>query len=407
MERKLVSIRKIAALDPIPGADLIEVATVDGWKLVVKKNEFKVGDLCVYYEIDSFLPETDPRYTFLMKSGVREFEGVRGHKLRTIKLRGQISQGLALPVIPAGAPELMAKAISGPAILSHDGHHHVIHEGMDVTEILGIKKYEAPIPASLSGQVAGGFPSFIKKTDQERCQNMVSDIFGYDLVFKETSFDADKVPHEAIAAGRLKIEDGKVYSVHPPKASRDDRYEVTMKLDGSSMTIYHNNGEMGVCSRNLELKINEENQDNTFVKLFLDADLQNILHELGNIAIQGELMGPGIQGNRENLKTHKFFIFDAQDLDRGVYFTQEEREALVDILHNNYNVPKDLVDHVPVLHKSVTLPELGISSVDDLLKYADGPSLNNPVREGLVFKRVDGGFSFKAISNIFLQKEKD
>lgn len=96
--RKLVSVRRITAIEDIPGADLIKVATIGGgWKVVVKVNEFKVGDLCAYFEIDSFLPESDARYAFLMKS-TREFEGVRGHKLRTIKLRGTLSQGLALPL---------------------------------------------------------------------------------------------------------------------------------------------------------------------------------------------------------------------------------------------------------------------------------------------------------------------
>jgi len=90
--RRLVTIRQIAVIDPIPNADAIECATIDGWKVVVKKGEFKVGDCCVYFEIDSFLPESDPRYGFLMKGGVREFEGSRGHKLKTVKLRGQLSQ---------------------------------------------------------------------------------------------------------------------------------------------------------------------------------------------------------------------------------------------------------------------------------------------------------------------------
>src|SRR5277367_4813561 len=99
MERKLVTIRQINSINPIPGADAIEVASIEGWRVVVKKGQFHIGDYGVYFEIDSFLPENDPRarYAFLMKSGLREFEGVRGHKLRTVKLRGQISQGLVLP----------------------------------------------------------------------------------------------------------------------------------------------------------------------------------------------------------------------------------------------------------------------------------------------------------------------
>jgi RNA ligase (TIGR02306 family) len=182
--------------------------------------------------------------------------------------------------------------------------------------------------------------------------------------------------------------------------SDDPEYEVTLKLDGSSVTYYHNNGEVGVCSRNLELKVNEENKDNTLIKVFHKIGLHHYLPKLGNIAIQGELMGPGIQGNRENLKDHEFFIFDIYDIDRGEYLTTLEREIIVAQLSNK-------VQHVPILFKGASLSELGLTSVEQLLKFAEGPSLNHPVREGLVFKRLDGKFSFKAISNLFLLKEKE
>jgi hypothetical protein len=148
--RKLASIRKINLVEPIEGADAIEVATVDGWKVVVKKNEFKVGDLVVYFEIDSWVPTG--LAPFLSKGKEpREYNGIKGERLRTIKLRGQISQGLILPY-----------AICGK----------ICEEGEDVSELLYIQKYEAPIPAQLAGQVKSTFPSFIPKTDQERVQNI-------------------------------------------------------------------------------------------------------------------------------------------------------------------------------------------------------------------------------------------
>lgn len=356
MLRNLVTIRTIASLSPIPNADAIEVATVDGWKVVTKKGEFSVGDPCVYFEIDSFLPESDARYAFLMKSSVREFEGKKGHKLRTVKLRGQISQGLVLPL--SLFPELEDYALE------------TLH-GVDLSEKLGIKKYEAPIPASLAGQVKGGFPSFITKTDQERCQNLLEEIF---------------------------------------VQNKDARYEVTTKLDGASATFYHLNTDgderVGVCSRNLELKINDENKDNSFVRVFLDSNLEIALRQVGNVAIQGELMGPGIQGNREGLKKHTLFIFDAQNLDTGEFLGSDERLALVEKLYD-LGVNPALVQHVPVLQNDTTLGDLGIDNVADLLSYAEGTSLNHAVREGVVFKRLDGDFSFKAISNRFLAKAKD
>lgn len=96
--RKLASIRVIDDVEPIIGADAIEVVTLGGWKVVTKKNEFSKGDLCVYFEIDSFLPAGVPAWQFLVDKSSREFEGVVGHRLRTIKLRGAVSQGFVLPI---------------------------------------------------------------------------------------------------------------------------------------------------------------------------------------------------------------------------------------------------------------------------------------------------------------------
>jgi RNA ligase (TIGR02306 family) len=240
--------------------------------------------------------------------------------------------------------------------------------GADVTEDLGIKKWEAFIPAELAGQVRGNFPGFIPKTDQERCQNLVRDIF---------------------------------------VDNADSQYEVTMKMDGTSFTGYHMDGETGVCSRNWELQVNDDNASNTLVRLFVDSGLQNLLANLGeNYAVQGELMGPGIQGNREAFTATRLFIFEIYDIDAGQYLSPEDRHRVIAELWNR-GLNRDVVQHVPVMSMGVTLAELGISNIGELLAFAEGPSLVHLIREGLVFKRVDGGFSFKTISNAFLLKEKD
>ena len=137
--RKLASIQRIKALEPIPDADSIEKATVLGWQLVVKKGEFQVGDLCVYCEVDCLLPDR-PEFEFLKN---------RGSRIRTIRLRGQVSQGICFPlsILPAGTP---------------------IEEDLEVTELLDIVKFEPPIPACLAGIQKGEFPSFIPKTDETR-----------------------------------------------------------------------------------------------------------------------------------------------------------------------------------------------------------------------------------------------
>lgn len=96
INRKLVTIRTIDAIGPIEGADAIEVATIGGWNVVVKKNEVKAGDKVFYFEIDSFLPDGNPAWQFLVDKQGRTFEGRLGHRLRTVKLRGTTSQGLVL-----------------------------------------------------------------------------------------------------------------------------------------------------------------------------------------------------------------------------------------------------------------------------------------------------------------------
>lgn len=359
--RQLATIRKISDLLPIDGADLILTAVIDGWTVVVKKDEFTVGDLCIYCEIDSFLPDGNPMWQHLVEKHPRMFEEGRGHRLKTVRLRGQLSQGFAAPI---------------PADLRIEWSHTFLNfedarplqEGDDVTEILGIKKYEAPVPTELSGQVKGNFPTFIPKTDQDRCQNMYRQIF---------------------------------------VDNADARYEITMKLDGTSFTAYVRNDHNGVCGRNWELSVNEHNDGNSLIRMYLDSGLQTALREFGsNYAVQGELMGPGIQKNRESLKSHKLFIFDIYDINAGKYLAPLDRHRVLSKLYS-LGLNKDMVEHVPVIGADVSLADLSISSISDLLKYAEGPSIVHPIREGDVFKRMDGGFSFKAISNLFLLKEKD
>jgi hypothetical protein len=157
----------------------------------------------------------------------------------------------------------------------------------------------------------------------------------------------------------------------------------------------------------IELKINDENKDNSIVKMFIESGLRDALKE-SNIAIQGELMGPGIQGNREGLKSNRFFIFDMQNLgeDGGEHLCSSDRLRVLEMLYAR-GVNMAMVGHVSILNYRASLESLNVTNVDELLKFAEGPSIVNPVREGLVFKRVDGKFSFKAISNEFLRKEKD
>lgn len=347
--RKLVTVREVTGIVPIDGADAIELAIIDGWQCVVKKGEFKVGEQAVYFEIDSFLPIEDKRFGFIMPRGTVRFEGGLGHKLRSIKLRGQLSQGLLLPL--KDFPEI------GPAPFI---------AGHDWSEVLNVKKWEAPIPAQLAGQVRGSFPSFIPKTDEERIQN-----------FRD-----------------------------PLKTFADLTFEVSLKLNGSSMTVYYFAEEepaYGVCSRNLNLKITDENQDNTLISVAKRYDLERKLKETGrNLALQGELIGDGIQKNFEQISGQDFYVFRIWDIDAKRFVSPVERRELCDRLG---------LKHTVVYEEALKLSQF--SSVAEILKYAEGPSMNVAVREGLVFKSNEklsgpwgeGDFvTFKAISNAYLLK---
>jgi RNA ligase (TIGR02306 family) len=348
--RKLATVRRISDIAPIENADAIECAKVDGWSVVVKKGEFQVGDQICYLEIDSWVPhELAP---FLTKSGEpREYKGVKGERLRTVKLRGQISQGLIIPLSAIDA------ALKSQGLVVFTG----FYDDEDLTEALGIEKWERQLDVSLSGQAKGNFPSWCPKTDQERVQNLKNEI----------------------------------------DFSGSEEYEVTIKLDGSSMSIgISPEGEFVVCSRNLSLQLDQEG--NAFVdmayKLRAEEKLRSICETNGfnSIMIQGELMGPKIQGNREGLSEHQFFVFDVYVPQLGGY---------LDAFKRRNGLIGRMFDQVP-LYDIGTLAGLGLHSIEDVLKFAEGPSLNESVtREGLVFKEIGSSpFSFKAISNAFLLK---
>lgn len=336
-DRKLASVVKIVDIQPIPGADAIVVATVKGWKVVVKVNEYKVGDLAVYYEIDSFLP-VRPQFEFLRKSSFKRMGSSEGFRLKTIRLRGQISQGLLTP-IPEG--------ISNPK------------EGDDLTEALDIVKYEPPIPAQLAGKIKGTFPSFIPKTDEIRIQNFENEV-GFSPV--------------------------------------GERAYVTEKLDGTSFTCYFNNGVFGVCGRNWELT---ETSDNSLWRMANVLQLKEKMTKHGkNIALQGELIGAGINGNLYGLSDHKLYFFTGYDIDKGRRMFFDELEWVLFGLD---------LQMVPVLEKYGFVIPNESNIVDYMLKYAEGKSvLNMEVdREGVVVRGLEREFSFKAISNTYLLGSKD
>lgn len=248
-ERKLASLRQVSAIVPIPDADRIEVAVVDGWNCVVKKGEFRKGDFAFYFEIDSALPVDSPYFEFLAPSGVKKIEGKDYHVLRTRKLRGVYSQGLLLPTedIP-------------------DWEKLIMYGERDLSGDFGVIKWEPPIPAELSGAVVGNFPTdWVHKTDAERVQNLTE-----------------------------------VY--HVLKDATE--WYATEKVDGTSTTYIMDSTGLRVCSRNLELK---PNPDLTQMKVAEEIGLDQL--EEGFV-VQGELYGEGIQRNPLQIKGQRLAIFN-------------------------------------------------------------------------------------------------
>lgn len=334
--RKLASIQKIKSLEPIEGADAIEKATVLGWHLVVKKGEFKVGDLVIYCETDSLMPDK-PEFEFLKSRGMR---------IRTVKLRSQVSQGICFPI----------------SMLPDDFE---IIEDSDCTEVLGVTKYEPSIPACLSGVVKGKFPSFIPKTDETRVQVLQKVLDKY----------------------------------------KGENFYITEKLDGSSATFYVKDGEFGVCSRNLDLL---EDKENSFWKVARQMDIENKLRSIGvNIAIQGEIIGEGIQGNKLKLKGQTVKFFNAFDIDKFEYINFFDFQCLM----AQIELPK-----VPIVELDYKLE----NDIDEIIRKATIKSqiLKDVWAEGIVIRpyteKIDfilsnenfnnGRLSFKAINPEFLLK---
>lgn len=350
-ERALATVEEITELRPIEGADSIEIARIRGWDVVVRIGDFEVGDLVVYFEIDSFLPLDDARFTFLAPRGARKNqEGVEGHVLKTAKLRGVYSQGLVLPYFDF--EEEIREVGEGIATL-----------GMDITPAIeGLEKWDPPIPAELSGSAKGAFPSVFHKTDEERIQNLAW--------------------------------------VFDPKNSLDGEWLATEKIDGSSMTVYIRDGEPGVAGRNWDF---EDTKYHSMWNLARELDLhqkirdwypaQDALEE-AEVALQGEIFGPGIQGNPLQVKEVQFRLFTIQ------YDREELPRALW---------PQWALDMAVPIH-DLPYPK---SQEEALAQVENLKSLINPQRavEGIVWRnsnhtRFPNGAraSWKAISQRYLLK---
>lgn len=371
--RKLATIRKIDRLSPIAGADKIELAHTGGWQCVVGKGQFKEGELAVFFEIDSALPANDERFAFLkdrcykkwcLSDGTIVDECIR---IKTARFKGEISQGLFMPMSDFEEELRLPDADFGFDMWPS--------EGTDVSDELNVRHFDEIAEVALqktgkcciAGNARGSFPShLIPKTDEERLQNL-------------TKYFTDPV-------------------------ISDMEFECTEKFDGSSVTfLYAPSADpeqpFHVCSRNLDLK---ESEDNIFWKMARKYDIEKKLawayEEMRDeIGIQAELVGPGVNGNKDQYTDHEIRVFRIRDIRNNKWLTSEARYMACKL----FDLP-----HVKVFNEAWKVFK-DFTCMEEFLEFVKGKTDRGHEREGMVWKSLDGTISFKVINNEYLLKQKD
>ncbi len=345
--RKLASIQYIHNISPIDGADRIELAHVLGWQCVVKKGEFKVGDRGVYFEIDSFLPVRE-QFEFLRSSCYKETDIMgSGFRLRTQRFRGQISQGLLLPL--SIFPEIDPDAPIGT----------------DLSDLLGVRKWEIEERATTGGTVIGPLPSDVPHTDETRIQALPE---------------------------LLEAFSGK-------------SYYISTKMDGSSHSISIDSDGFHVTGHNYEYK---DDDSSAFYRLVKARNFRTAMEKymeensLQVLTIQGEFCAPGIQQNRLKLTKPEWYVFTVR-IDGHRVGLEKMKEVVAAI-----DAPL-----VPIEETGMDLPAI-YPTVEALLQRADGQYPNGGPKEGIVIRTINPEYcplisaplSFKVVSNKYLLKNE-
>lgn len=345
--RKLASIQKVTAIEPIEGADRIELAHVLGWQCVVNKGQVKPGDDVVYFEVDSFLP-VKPEFEFLRSSSYKNSKLLgEGFRLKTMKFRGQISEGLVLPV----------------GIVEKEGWHG-LPEGTDVTELLGVREWEIPERATNTGTIIGTLPADIPKTDETRIQaepGLLQEFAGLD-------------------------------------------YYITTKMDGSSHSCcIGRDGVFHVTGHNYEYR---DDGKSGLYELLKSMEVEGYMRDWMNrrgitaLAIQGEYCGEGIQKNRLRLKKPAWYVFTV--------YIDGRRASLVDTQECCRAVGLDMV---PLEEVGTDLPSMYPDTEALLKRaegqYPNGGAKEGIVIRPIhpVYSKTIGGpLSMKVINNKYLLK---
>ncbi|KUI58650.1 hypothetical protein VP1G_05910 [Cytospora mali] len=378
MDRKLVSIREVSGTKPIAGFPGLELASVDGWTCAIHQGTFTSGDVTLFFEIDCFLPvqpiflaPNNPIHNY-----PKIWRGQEGIHVNTQMVGTEISQGVLVRI--ENFPEVQSKL---DALMREHGQEEGLKRAKDLcfAQQLGVLKWE--LSPSETAMKLGKFPACIARTNLKRIQDESNA-----LILQEEKF-RDYTWQESVKM------DGSAMTVYFVRA--DSRWIKTFPEphEGSDKNSAVGKGRFGVCSREWDLVRDEKNR---FWKAALDNQLPELLAKVNrNLAIQGELVGSTINGNRHGYEKgqHEFFVYTIWDIDRQERFPPSLTEEWAKSLG---------IRHVPVLGY-VKLPDIA-SSNEGLLERAKGRHADGRKREGLVYKAVNDGHSFKVIANDYLLK---
>lgn len=362
--RSLASIRTITDIQPIDGKDRIVLAFIDGWSVIVKKDEYKIGDKTVFCEIDSVLP-SKPEFEFLSKNNYR---------IKTIKMSGVLSQGICFPlsILPQGNYQI----------------------GDDVTELMGITQYEKTMDKE--NEIVGNVNKNKKYTHPFFTKFLFKSKFFRGLLLPKKQNKG--FPEFVSKTDETRIQNATFY------LNMDCTFIATEKIDGQSGTFtlqrikpkwfwQKEKFDYAVCSRNMRLW--QRNNSQSYWKVSDKYNIETVLHNLIGenewVAIQGECVDTNVQGNKYKVKEADFYVFN-------IIYPNKRLNSVVAKQIAEQNGMK----FVPIIDKNISIKG---KTVAEILDYAtDKSTIGDTLREGIVFRTQDGKQSFKAVSPKFLMK---
>ena len=395
--RELAYVVKVGWVRPIEGADNIELIGINGWTCIAKKGEFAEGDLAVYFEIDSKLPEAE--WSAFMES--------KHYKVKTMKLNKfkVVSQGLALPASAFGWTNVSGEdviSVAEPLISKGDGTYFA--EGDFLTQELGVT-YAAEEDNVRKGSSSDKYKKMASRHPKVFKNPVIKWVYGKNwgkkllFVFFGKKKDGRNWP-----AWVVKTDEERVQNMPWILTDKSD-WIATEKIDGTSTTATLKRKSFGrydfyICSRNVVFDKPDKKcfyETNVYTEMAEKYNFEEVLKDIADyynlewVTLQGETYGEGVQKRDYGLKGHDFMGFNLIFSDRGRLSSSESAEIM-----KKYGIP-----WVPILNEHFVLPD----TVEELLAYATDKSLvDGGMREGVVFRSPDGSRSFKAVSNEFLLK---